>query len=1143
MKKILFGLCLFCAARPLMAQTSPTTPYTPMSNYVQPSPNVAAMGKYVDYPIGYFTGTPQINIPLYDLKDNAINLPISLSYHPSGIRVSETASWAGLGWTLNATGMIARSIRGAPDEGSKVSGTGTPPHGYYVDSGITKLALLPYPTNGVIPSRHDSTYMMQNYTVWQVSAGATDGEPDLFTYTCNGHSGKFVFDEHRTPRSLTDDNSRISVNWDAPNHTFASWTITTPEGVVYYFGENNMHEVTGVIPMPGNGQPEPNTTVPSSWFLTRIVYPNSKDTVFFNYTPETYSYFDLAPESQLLINSISPDCFADVKPIGLLKTTITGLRLTSIVTTNYKVLFIAKTPRQDLISSPNELDSVKVFNAQNQCIVQFLLSYGYFTSTATNNFSTSQNSQLNGDVTDTKRLKLLAVTEYSGDGLTSKPPYSLTYQESQQLPRRMSYDQDHWGYSNNFNGNMNDRFMPSVSLPNHCVTMPFGANRNPRWPDMQAFSINTIRDPLGATTAFTFEAHTAGNQYTTSNMVGGLRIHQIVATDSVTGKSQIRLFNYGSGGNLYHAPQYLIVPDNEYYFVSYDGPMPNTTYRGYSHSYTYMSQGVILSVLKQSQSIVPMQDYQGNQIGYPRVQEIYGANGEGGSKIYWYASDPPARGNSRLDISNFTTFATVANGTNGPTSGLLGNGHFNDILPQNLVYYMGYMVFDYYPYAPAQVDCSSGQLLQMDTYDSVGNLVRSSWNRYSEVDNENYWMRGFKAYRASFTGPQPQYTVFNYDAMTYYKLHTGISHLASSGTTEYKDGKAMATSNYYGYESALHSLRTSETTVNSIGDSIVSKTYYSFDYANSATTDNVFGKMRNRNLLTPISTRVWKNNQLLSGTITQYKDFASASPDTLINPARIYSLETTTPLTVAQAGESIALTGQFGALIPNSNFIEKADFNYSASKGRIIEQKLVNNKNQAMIWDNVAALPLAQVDDAYFADIAYCSFETTETGNWTLTPASIVTDATAPTGTHGYALGSSNPISKTGMTSTSAYIVSYWLKTGASITITGGSQSNSLIGLTLNGWTYHEVSITGTTSISITGSGNLDELRLYPSGGRMTSYTYDPLLRLIAQCSPTNTISYYEYDGLNRLVDIKDQYGNIVKAFEYNYGRQSRASH
>jgi YD repeat-containing protein len=322
---------------------------------------------------------------------------------------------------------------------------------------------------------------------------------------------------------------------------------------------------------------------------------------------------------------------------------------------------------------------------------------------------------------------------------------------------------------------------------------------------------------------------------------------------------------------------------------------------------------------------------------------------------------------------------------------------------------------------------------------------------------------------------------------------------------------------------------------------VIRKTYYSFDYANNATADGVFAKMKNRNLLAPIATRVWKNNQLINGSITQYADFAAVGTDTFVNPAKIYSLETSAPLTTAQAGESVAFTSPYTTLLPNTYFIEKADYNFNGTTGKVIEQKLVNDINQALIWDNTLSVLLAKTDNANFTDVAFSSFETAETGNWTYGSSSVVSDATAPTGAHAYTLGTT-AISKNGLVSSTPYLISWWQKSGASVTVTGGSQSNAFTGLTINGYTYHEVQVTGTTSISISGTGSVDEVRLYPVAAQMTTYTYDPVLRLVAQCTVNGTIGYYEYDSLHRLTDIKDQNGNIVKAFEYNYGRQSRTS-
>jgi hypothetical protein len=78
------------------------TPTAPASTFnVSPhSPTAAALGKYVDLPVSLATGTPQITIPLYEIKSGELTLPISLSDQATGFRVGERAGWTGLGWSL-----------------------------------------------------------------------------------------------------------------------------------------------------------------------------------------------------------------------------------------------------------------------------------------------------------------------------------------------------------------------------------------------------------------------------------------------------------------------------------------------------------------------------------------------------------------------------------------------------------------------------------------------------------------------------------------------------------------------------------------------------------------------------------------------------------------------------------------------------------------------------------------------------------------------------------------------------------------------------------------------------------------------------------------------------------------------------------
>jgi hypothetical protein len=61
--------------------------------------------------VDLFTGDFQYNIPLLDID----GYPINLSY-ASGIGMEDQAGIVGLGWTLNAGGIINRTVRGIPDD-------------------------------------------------------------------------------------------------------------------------------------------------------------------------------------------------------------------------------------------------------------------------------------------------------------------------------------------------------------------------------------------------------------------------------------------------------------------------------------------------------------------------------------------------------------------------------------------------------------------------------------------------------------------------------------------------------------------------------------------------------------------------------------------------------------------------------------------------------------------------------------------------------------------------------------------------------------------------------------------------------------------------------------------------------------------
>ena len=651
---------------------------------------------------------------------------------------------------------------------------------------------------------------------------------------------------------------------------------------------------------------------------------------------------------------------------------------------------------------------------------------------------------------------------------------------------------------------------------------------------MSGFVLTTIHDPLGSTTAFSYMANSAGN-YTdpqlnrADTLIGGLRIQQIIVTDNVTGISKYRNFSYFSpgsslpGGVVTQIPVYML-PIYNYFFSqavasTIGSPFPSNEAGGYIGSGYYSGY---YQILRQSSGIVPMQDANGNHIVYPFVKETFGAHGEGGYKNYTfnalYGNPESPQVNSMLDFSTYTTTSlmpvTLVGGGVSSVNEIVGNGHMNDtvayplILPANVSYSTNYnQIVNTYPFTPKQVDLISGKLLEEDTFDALGNVITTVTNNYATNFQENFWIRGMEAYLPMAT------FAFPYNALAFYKLHTGVSHLVSTTKKTYNGSNAVTVITKYGYESPYHTLSTSDTTTDSQGSVLINKTYYSFDYANTATTDNVFGKMKLRNLLEPVRTQNWKNGNLVGEKITKFYDFASSSADTLINPLNVYALETATPLTPALANETIAWGAPQTTLLPaNSDLISKVNFTFDGTTGKLISQQLTSDKSQGVQWSNQLKVPVALVDNAMntatLKEFYYEGFEESTvsqlyTGNGHTGTKSVF----AP-----YTVTWTLPNSR-------SYVISYWyLYNGV--------------------WTFMpEQAFTGTLALSSLGTA-YDDIRIHPVDANMVTYTYDPTGSLTSSTDAKSLTTYYEYDSFQRLRNIRDYQKNITKSICYNYNGQ-----
>jgi YD repeat-containing protein len=71
--------------------------------------------------------------------------------------------------------------------------------------------------------------------------------------------------------------------------------------------------------------------------------------------------------------------------------------------------------------------------------------------------------------------------------------------------------------------------------------------------------------------------------------------------------------------------------------------------------------------------------------------------------------------------------------------------------------------------------------------------------------------------------------------------------------------------------------------------------------------------------------------------------------------------------------------------------------------------------------------------------------------------------------------------------------------------------------------------------VSISTSGAVDEVRLYPENALVVTNAYEPGVGVITSSDANDIVSYYYYDTFNRLKEIKDNKGNLLKTFKYHY--------
>jgi YD repeat-containing protein len=1145
---LLAFLLLHC----ISGKTQSSLDATPVA-VVPPSPVASSLFKDVNVPVNYYTGTPNISIPIHTIKIGALQMPITLKYTATGIKVEQESGWVGLGWDLQTGGAIGRSIVGVPDE-QDMNGGGA---GYR-----TTAAYLQMPEPGNDFAIQPWLGNLSSCTLQKLVKGSLELTPDNYFMNFNGNSAKLFFDKNGQPYFSP------YKAWKLTGNETAGYTVITEDGTTYIFNlAESSNSSSETLP---SDIITPNVTANTSWYLTSMISANKADTLTITYTPVNYSPIAYNPaESRytLLHGQTTPACVgtppASSSTITTSAADITGYIIKSISTRNQRVDFFASTGRKDIPDAttgmPYKLDSIRIYATSpyspDQLLRKFTFNYDYFTDSPTEDY-------LN------QRLMLLSVSE--SDSLnTTGQVFSLSYYGGATLPSKDSKAQDNWGYYNAARGN--GTLIPSFT-DDYGIKYP-GADRsaNPTFANIGL--LQKIQYPTGGFTSFEYESNRyATNKPGTRDSISSAIILNTFTgpTGSTTPSTKTNTFTIpGPNGQYVDITTRITEPvgqvgeaelhiydaaGNDAFFTSTIGLNTYTvlldpgTYTAYAYkdAVTTQSAGITIDYTVNVPSPIP-----GLAAGGARISRMVQSDGRTSMiNRFQYLADTITSSGRLLSRPLYTSItyspqiascqaipykvgnwlfysqhsvSTVALGRTqgnyiGYTKVTVLHGDNGENGREELFYsFKGDQGGNGYPYAPeTSYDDVRGSLLQHNTYDAGGRMVKAEQNQYNYND-----VPGSVRFRQIFgakTGFREQGISETIDgcpdllhsnewqAITEsYRVCQFWPTLASTTTSTYSTATndAVTVSTQTTYDS-VNLQPVSRQTTSSNGDVLLTTFKYPGDFAGIAVYDSMIA----RNIITPvIESDEYNNGNLVSRKVANYQ---------LLNN----NYQTAVPQNIQV---------QNGA---NGPLETRLQFNKYDSRFNLVSQNKSDDAESIYLFGYQGVYPIAEVSNADSISVAYSSFEDGTTGNWTASGGSFST-AGGVTGSAAYTLSPGASLSRTGLNPSKTYLVTYWSQSEGAIV----NGATGISGLVKNGWTFYQHRLSaGTTAVSITGYSTLiDEVRLYPADALMKTYTYSPLTGMTSSCAPNNLITYYEYDGLGRLLRIRDADKNILKQYYYQY--------
>ena len=488
MKKIYISILTLFSTFTLFSQSSDLIP-----KIIPPSPEAANFAKFTEIPINLSTGGFSHNVAIQEIKRGKIATSVSLAYHGSGVKVEEMASWCGLGWALNAGGIIARSVRGRPDD-ARVSG------------------FLTYSVGKSVPYIQSLTGQARLNEYEDIVNGCVDAEPDLFYVNANGMNFHFSFEwDNGGIKFSTDQKIKVEYTQNTAG-AITEFRIIDDKGTTYTF---NALETTTETPYTTRCYATQNFI--SAWHLTEIKDINSENFIYFDYDNYVLNYDFKSYETYKQLIGGSTECGQSDYIRHRSSMSVAGKRISQIRTDDNAIKVVFSPSADDRTDNGNlvllgttnfkKLDKITIKDYNDNEIKSFQMDYTY----------------------DTGRLTLSKVHPQNNN-VDASPPYEFYYQAA--LPNMLPnmYDQDHWGY---YNGASNTTLLPPAGV--FFDNVGLAANREPSPIKTLAGSLIKIVSPTGGIIQLDLEAHQYG--YVGGNLVNEYVTAPVQYTANINGQT------------------------------------------------------------------------------------------------------------------------------------------------------------------------------------------------------------------------------------------------------------------------------------------------------------------------------------------------------------------------------------------------------------------------------------------------------------------------------------------------------------------------------------------------------------------------------------------------------------------------------